>query len=271
MSGINEAVLRDRSGATLVLTLNNPAKRNALGPNIYDGLLAGIDAALAEAEVANIVLTGAGGFFCAGGDLDALATRAALSLEERAARIEALHDVVRRVRSCPKPVIAAVEGGAAGAGASIALAADLVVASESAYVSMAYVKAGLVPDGGATASLLAGLPPQTAAEIALLGGRFPARRLAELGLVNRLVPDGGALEAALALGAELAGGAREAQTAILSLLDSGLEASFEEQLDRERDAMAAALGGAEAAEGIAAFRERRPVAFPAPSPRPRSG
>ncbi|MFT3690316.1 enoyl-CoA hydratase family protein [Paenirhodobacter sp.] len=260
---VSEAVLSERRGPSLILTLNLPRKRNVLGQDVYDGLHAGFDLALSTPEIANIVLQGAGGFFCAGGDLNQLATRAALPPEGRAERIEALHAVVRRIRSCPKPVIAAIEGGAAGAGASIALAADMIVAADDSYMSMAYVKAGLVPDGGATASLLRALPPQFASEIALLGGRIPAQRLADLGVVNRIVPAGGALDAALALGAELAGGARAAQSAILSLIDRASECSFDGQLENEKRAMAVALGAPEAAEGIAAFRERRAPAFPA--------
>lgn len=261
-SAARQPVLSACHGATLVLTLNVPEKRNVLGPAIYDGLNAGLDLALADAGIANIVLQGAGGFFCAGGDLNQLATRAALPPAERAARIELLHRLVRRIRSCPKPVIAAIEGGAAGAGASIALAADLIVAAEDSYMSMAYVKAGLVPDGGGTASLLRALPPQAAAELALLGGRFPARRLAELGVINRLVPAGQALQAALGLASELAQGARGAQSAILALLDGASDQGFDDQLEAEKAAMAHALGSPEAAEGISAFRERRLPVFP---------
>lgn len=159
-------------------------------------------------------------------------------------------------------MIAAVEGGTTGAGASIALTADMIVAAEDSYLSMAYVKAGLVPDGGGTASLLRALPPQMAAEIALTGGRVPARELADLGVINRIVKPGTALDAAVELGKELEQCARMAQSAILALLDSASDERFDAQLDRERQAMAVALGGAEAAEGIAAFRNRRPPAFP---------
>ncbi|SDF02662.1 Enoyl-CoA hydratase/carnithine racemase [Paracoccus isoporae] len=255
-------VLRAQHGPTLVLTINAPKLRNALSPEVYDGVLAGLAHAAATPGIANVVLEGAQGFFCAGGDLNALATRAALPLEERAERIEMLHEVVRRIRSAPKPVIAAIEGGAAGAGASIALAADLIVAAGDSYLSIAYVKAGLVPDGGATASLLRALPPQFAAEMALLGGRIPAQRLADLGVVNRVAPPGEALRLALQLGAELAQGSVAAQSAILGLLDSAADLSFDDQLEREKQAMAAALGSADAAEGIAAFRERRQPDFP---------
>lgn len=259
-----EWLLTECRGQTLVLTINAPRKRNALSPEVYDGLLRGVDHAARTPEIACVVLEGANGFFCSGGDLNALATRASLPEHERRARIEVLHRVVRHIRHCPKPVIAAVEGGAAGAGASIALAAHMIVASGDSYFSMAYVKAGLVPDGGGTASLIAALPPQTAAEIALLGGRIPATRLAELGVVNRIVDPGAARAGALELGAELARGPRRAQSEILSLLNHAAKTDFNGQLDRERAAMAAALGGVEAAEGIAAFKARRVPAFPLP-------
>ena len=248
-------VLVERRDACLILTLNRPSRRNALSPAIYEalhGALAGADAGIAA-----IILQGAGGFFCSGGDLEALATRAALPLAGREARIEALHDLIRCIRNSPRPVIAAIEGGAAGAGASIALVADMIVAAEDSYLSMAYVNAGLVPDGGGTASLLAALPPQLATEIALMGGRIPAPRLAGLGVINRIVPPGGALAAALELGQALARGPGMAQAAILGLVDAAGEADFTAQLQREKQAMAQALGGAEAAEGIAAFLARR--------------
>lgn len=258
-----DTILSERHGACLILTLNRPDKRNALCPELYAALEHALDHGLADPAIGAIVIEGANGFFCSGGDLDTLAGRAALSLEERGERIEELHRLIRRLRAASKPVIAAIEGGAAGAGVSIALAADLIVAAENSFLSVSYVKAGLVPDGGATASLLRALPPQTAAEMALLGSRVPTSRLAELGVVNRLTPAGGAREGALALGAELASGSPGAQATILELLNRAADEDFETQLTNERRAMAAALGSADAREGIAAFRERRSPAFPA--------
>lgn len=267
-------VRSEQVGASLVLTLTRPGKRNALSPQIYADFHAGITQALHTPEIANIILQGADGFFCSGGDLNALATRASLTLQEREDRIEELHVLVRAIRNCPKPVIAVIEGGAAGSGASIALAADLLVAAEDSYISMAYVNEGLVPDGGGTASLVRSLPAQLAAEIALLGGRCPAQRLADLGVINRLAPQGSALEVALKLGADLSKGARGAQSTILALIDAGHDEAFEQQLNREKSAMARALGGDEAAAGISAFRERRNAVFPLPSasakPRPQA-
>ncbi len=254
-------VLAETHGATCILTLNRPDKRNALETATYVLMEQHLDEALADPTIANIVLTGAGNFFCSGGDLESLATRAALPVEERANLIERLHSLVRKLKFCPKPVIAAIEGGAAGAGASLAFAADLIVAAEGSYISMAYVKAGLVPDGGGSAFLALSLPHQLAAEVALFGGRLPVERFAAAGVVNRVVAPGTALQVALELGQQLAEGPRESQAAILELLDGPDREAFERQLEREKQLMAIALGGAEAAEGIAAFKEKRAARF----------
>jgi hypothetical protein len=119
---MSDAVLVRREGQVLVLVNNNPAARNAIVPAFYDGLAAGLAQAEADPAIGAVVLAGAGGFFCAGGDLQQLATRRELPPAGRRERIEALHDAIRAIRDCGKPVIAAVEGGAAGAGVSFALA-----------------------------------------------------------------------------------------------------------------------------------------------------
>jgi enoyl-CoA hydratase/carnithine racemase len=256
-----DIVLAERCGPSLVLTLNRPDKRNALETAMYILLEKHIDEALADPTIANLVLRGTGNFFCSGGDLRALETRAALPVEEREALIQRLHDLVLKLKFCPKPVIAAIEGGAAGAGASLAFAADLIVAAQGSYISMAYVKAGLVPDGGGSAFLAQALPHQLAAEIALFGGRLPVERFAQAGVINRVVEPGTALQVALELGQQLAEGARESQSAILQLLDGPDREAFTRQLDQEKRLMAIALGSSEAAEGIAAFKEKRTPRF----------
>lgn len=256
-----DIVLAERCGPSLVLTLNRPDKRNALETAMYILLEKHIDEALADPKIANLVLRGAGNFFCSGGDLRSLETRAALPVEEREALIQRLHDLVLKLKFCPKPVIAAIEGGAAGAGASLAFAADLIVAAQGSYISMAYVKAGLVPDGGGSAFLAQALPHQLSAEIALFGGRLPVERFAQAGVINRVVEPGTALQVALELGQQLAEGARESQSAILQLLDGPDREAFTRQLDQEKRLMAIALGSSEAAEGIAAFKEKRMPRF----------
>jgi len=141
-------------GSTLVLTIHNPEHRNALGPEIY---VAGIEALIAaerNADVRSVIITGEGGTFCAGGNLQRLLANRQQPPEVQAESIEALHSWIEAVRSFPKPVVAAVEGACAGAGFSLALACDLVVAARNAVFVMAYVNVGLSPDGGATWQLL---------------------------------------------------------------------------------------------------------------------
>lgn len=245
----------DDHGGWLVATLNRPARRNALSP----GILAGLHDALAQARAgghAAMVVAGAGGYFCAGGDLDALRERRALPLAGRVARIEALHDVIRALRHAPCPVIAATGRGAAGAGLSLALACDLVVADQSARFGLAYVRAGLTPDGGVLTHLAQALPRATVARLALFGDPVGAARLHDLGVVSDLAHDGGSLALAQGLAARLADGPRQAQAAIRALI-APPDAGFEAALARERDAMARALGGDEAATRIAAMRDGR--------------
>jgi enoyl-CoA hydratase/carnithine racemase len=161
------------------------------------------------------------------------------------------------MRACPVPLIAAIEGGAAGAGLSLALACDIIVASEESKFTAAYVKAGLVPDAGLTSSMARLLPRPLAMEMCLLGRPVMAIRFAELGAVNRLAPVGKAFEEAMNYADTISAGPRDAQAVIRRLVSQSYETSEAAQLDAERDAMARAAGGDEAAEGIAAFLEKR--------------
>ncbi|WP_205470530.1 enoyl-CoA hydratase-related protein [Breoghania sp. L-A4] len=178
------------AGDHLVVVNRNPGRRNALSPLYYETLLGALSRAAANRDCAAVILWGADGYFCSGGDLGQLAHRRDLPEAERRARIEALHDVMRAIKACPCPVIAAIEGGAAGAGLSLALACDLAIASDTATFSAAYVKAGLVPDGGLTYSLSKSLPPATARRIVLFGDPIDARELARFGLINDCVAPG---------------------------------------------------------------------------------
>ena len=249
------AVVQDHSDHLLV-TLSNPQRRNALSPAMYADLRAALDRAAADDRFGAVVLTGANGYFCAGGDLNALAERAALSREERRTRIEDLHATIRAIRACPRPVIAAVEGGAAGAGFSIALACDLLVASEDASFAAAYVRVGLVPDGGLTASLARRVPASLAARLCLTGDPIAAPVLAGMGVVTDLCASGQANANAAQLAARLAQGPAEAQAAIKRLLANAYAGEFDAQMQCERDAMADALALPEAAAGIRARLDR---------------
>lgn len=260
MTNDQPIIIEDR-GDRLIVVNNNPARRNALTPGYRDGLMAALALAGREARIGAVILTGADGFFCAGGDLNVLIHGQTMTEAQRRARIQSLQDLIRAMLACPRPLIAAVEGGAAGAGASIALACDMIVAAEDARFTAAYVNAGLVPDGGLTASLTALLPAPVVAEMCLTGLPVAATRLHALGAVNTVTPAGGVLAAANALADRLAAGPAEAQAAIKRLLTGARAAMVEAQLDAEQDAMSHALAAPEAAEGIAAFLGKRAPDF----------
>ena len=249
-----------RDDRVLIAINSDPATRNAISWDFYDAFRTCVEAAGRDPAVGALVLTGAGGFFSAGGNINGLRERATLDLAERRASVEKLHAMIRAMRACPKPIVAAVEGGAAGAGASLALACDLIVASQDAYLSIAYVKIGLTPDGGATVFLGRAVPRQLLAEMAMTGDRIPVERLHALGVINELVAPGAALDAAVQRAAALAAGPPQALAAIKRLIDAAPQNTLEAQLELEADSIARAIGGAEGREGIAAFLEkRRPV------------
>lgn len=250
-------------GTHLVVVNDNPQRRNALTPGFQTGLRGALAQAAAEARIAAVVVTGAEGFFCAGGDLTMLMTAQEMTHSRRRAAVEDLQSLIRAILDCPRPVIAAVEGGAAGAGFSLALACDLVVAARDARFTASYVNAGLIPDGGLTGSLAAALPPALAAEICLLGRPVDSQRLFDLGAINAVVEPGETLAAADALARRLAQGPADAQAAIKALLTGARAALMEAQLDAEVEPMAIALGSAEAGEGIAAFLGKRVPGFAA--------
>lgn len=253
------AHVEDR-GDRLIVVNTNTDRRGALSPDLYAAIRSALEGA-ADARVRAVILTAEGGFFCAGGDLNVLIERRTLSEAERRDKVDELHDLVRLIRSSPVPVIAAVEGGAAGAGASLALACDLIVAAEGAMFTAAYVKAGLVPDAGLTSALSRLVPRAMAMEMCLLARPVPAERMLALGAINAVVPAGEIDAAAHAMADALAKGPRAAQGKIRALVSRAYESSETDQLDAERDGMAAAAGGPEAAEGIVAFLEKRPPRF----------
>lgn len=251
----------DVTDGVLTIWNCNAARRNALSPDYYAGLLQGLERAGAENAIVAVVLAGEGGFFCSGGDLNSLKERREMTEDARRAQIEKLNTIIRAVKACPKPVIAAVEGGAAGAGLSIAMACDMIVAGESAKFTLAYVKAGLVPDGGATYTLMQALPRATVARMAMLGLPVDASRMYAMGAVSELVTDKDVLPRAHALAQQVGQGPAEAIAVIKGLMNAAETATLEDQLKAERNAMAHALGGDEAAEGISAFLNKRTPRF----------
>lgn len=241
----------------MVLTLSNPEHRNALGPEMYAAGVEALSVAESSTEVRTVVITGEGPMFCAGGDLQRLQANRQQSPEVQAQSIEGLHSWIEAIRTFPKPIIAAVEGAAAGAGFSLALSCDFIVAAEDAVFVMAYSNVALSPDGGASWSLMRSLPRQLVSELLLAGERLGARRLFTLGLVNRTSPPGGALAEALALAESLNGKAPNALASIKELMNEAADATLSRQLASERDHFVQNLHHANAGIGIAAFLNKQ--------------
>jgi enoyl-CoA hydratase/carnithine racemase len=254
-------LLSSRQGQTLVLTLSSPEQRNALGPEIYVQGMAALQAAQTDAGVRSVVLVGEGATFCAGGNLQRLLANRQQPPEVQAASITKLHTWIEALRAFPKPIIAAVEGAAAGAGFSLALACDFVVAADDAVFVMAYSNIALSPDGGGSWSLAQALPRQLATQLLMCGERIGARRLHELGVVNRVAPTGQALAQALQLAESLNARAPNALASIKHLMNQAPAQDMTGQLMQERDNFVRNLHHANAGEGIAAFLEKRKPQF----------
>jgi enoyl-CoA hydratase/carnithine racemase len=247
-------------GQTLVLTISNPTLRNALGPEIYTAGIEALNAAESNPEIRSVIITGEGAHFCAGGNLQRLLTNREQPKEVQAQSIDGLHTWMEAIHTFPKPVIAAVEGAAAGAGFSLVLMCDLVVAARDSIFVMAYSSIALSPDGGGSWNLSQTLPRQLAAELMLLGERISAERLHALGSVNRLVESGTALTQALDLAERINARAPNAMQSIKELINDAPTQSLHVHLTQERDHFVKNLHHANAGLGISAFlNKEKPI------------
>ena len=244
-------------GQTMVLTISNPEHRNALGPEMYAAGVEALNVAESSPEVRSVVITGEGSHFCAGGNLQRLLANRQQPPAVQASSIEGLHNWIETIRTFPKPVIAAVEGSCAGAGFSLALACDLVVAAQNSVFVMAYSNVALSPDGGASWSLVRAMPRATALQLLLCGDRIDAERLQALGVVNQVCEPGEALTQALALAERLNARAPNTLASIKELVNDAQTAPLHTQLAAERDHFVRNLHHANAGEGIAAFLGKR--------------
>ncbi len=248
-------------GATLILTLSNPEHRNALGPDIYAAGIEALNAAENNPEIRSVIITGEGSMFCAGGNLQRLQVNRAEHPDVQAQSIEGLHNWIDSIRTYPKPVIAAVEGAAAGAGFSLALACDFIVAADNAVFVMSYSTVGLSPDGGGSWALARALPRALASELLMCGERIGAARLHALGMINRVTSAGQALGEALQLSARLNERAPNALASIKELINEAPSATLTGQLASERDHFVRNLHHANGGEGIEAFLQKRPAHY----------
>lgn len=228
---------------------------------MYAAGVEALNAAGDNADIRSVVIVGEGSTFCAGGNLQRLQANRALAPQVQAESIDALNLFIDTVSTFPKPVIAAVEGAAAGAGFSLALACDMIVAAHDSVFALSHARIGLSPDGGATWHLMQALSRNMALEIALLGDRMPAARLHTLGLVNRLSAPGAALSDALALAETLNQRAPNAVEATKELLNGAAHSTLPRQLVAERDSFVANLHHRNAGIGIAAFLQKESPSF----------
>jgi 2-(1,2-epoxy-1,2-dihydrophenyl)acetyl-CoA isomerase len=242
------------------VTLNRPSALNAWTAALGRELGAVLDHVADDPEVRAIVFTGAGRAFSSGADLKNRA-EADGAMDVQTALREIYNPVILRVRTVPKPVIAAVNGPAVGIGCSLALACDLIVATASAYFLMAFVNIGLTLDGGASHTLPARVGHARAFEIAYLGERISASQALDWGLINRVVPDGEIRDVVETLSTKLAAGPPGSYAAIKRSINARLYDRFEETLELEAALQQDRATSSDFGEGVMAFLEKRPPQF----------
>ena len=242
---------------TLVLTLSNPEYRNALGPEMYSAGIEALNAAESNSDVRSVIITGEGAHFSAGGNLNRLLHNRSLPPEHQAQSIDGLHGWLETISTFPKPVLAAVEGAAAGAGFSLALACDFVVASVNSVFVMAYSNVALSPDGGGSWQLARALPRALVNQWLMLGEKITAQQLLQHGLLNQVTEPGQALEAALAWAAKLNARAPKALASIKDLVNAAGSQNLFAQLAQEKQHFVNNLHHPNAGLGIQAFLDKQ--------------
>jgi 2-(1,2-epoxy-1,2-dihydrophenyl)acetyl-CoA isomerase len=259
---MSDVVLSTREGAVLTLTLNRPEALNALNAETTRLLSTQVEAAGRDRGVGAIVLTGAGRAFCAGADLKDVSTRFEAGDSDLGADLRTNYaPMVRAIRACPKPVIAALNGTAAGAGLSLALACDLRLAAAGAQLIVVFVRVGLVPDAGSLFFLTRMLGLSKATELALSGDPLSAEDAHRMGLVAAVVAPDQLMTAALERARRLAEGPRQTYALIKRGLERALDLDLEQTLELESQLQAVAAKTADAQEAIRAFLEKRKPRF----------
>ncbi|HZH28460.1 MAG TPA: 2-(1,2-epoxy-1,2-dihydrophenyl)acetyl-CoA isomerase PaaG [Azospirillaceae bacterium] len=257
-----DPVLVERCDGYRILTLNRPDRLNAFTEDMHKALAAALAEAEEDRATRCVVLTGAGRGFCAGADLTDRAGTRDDGPPDLGASLETHYNpLIRRIRAMPMPVVAAVNGVAAGAGANVALACDIVLAARSASFIQAFVKIGLVPDAGGTWTLPRLVGEARARYLAMTGEPVDADRAEAWGMIWRAVDDAELMPAAKRLAAQFA----QAPTGALALMKEAFDRSWSNdlaaQLDLERRLQRKAGFGRDFAEGVTAFLEKRPPRF----------
>jgi 2-(1,2-epoxy-1,2-dihydrophenyl)acetyl-CoA isomerase len=259
----SQAVLLDKLEAgVMALTLNRPERLNALNAALVEALSAAIKRAAADPDCRAILITGAGRGFCSGADLaDRVVVPGAPRPDLGQSLEKGLNPLIRAIRSLPKPVVCAVNGPAAGAGANLALACDIVLAAKSAHFLQAFARVGLIPDAGGTFILPRLVGEARARALMMLAEPIAAEKAEAWGMIYRAVDDDDLMGEAHILAERLAAGATHALGLIKRALAASPGASLDAQLDLERDLQREAGTGDEFVEGVRAFLDKRPPDF----------
>ena len=254
------SILVSLDAGVLCVTLNRPDKLNAFDPEMHQLLKAALERARDEPEVRAVLLTGTGKGFCAGQDLSQRNVAPGAAPIDLAVTIGSYYNpLVRRMRELPKPIVCAVNGVAAGAGANIALACDLVLAARSASFLQAFSRIGLLPDSGGTYFLPRLAGTARAMGLALLGDKLSAEDAERWGLIWKVVDDALLMEQSMSLARTLAEGPTRAYAAIKKAFYA--QNTFDAQLDLERDLQRELGYSEDYREGVAAFMQKRKPVF----------
>src|SRR3989454_621377 len=255
-----QTLIFERAGAVATITLNRPDARNALDFVMRGELAAVLDEIEADEAARVVILTGAGGHFCSGGDVKTMRTKRHTAAEGRA-RVESLNRMVLRLVDFPKPTIAMVDGYAVGAGSNLALCCDLIIASDRAKFGELFWKIGLVPDGGGTWLLSRVIGMARAKELIFTAEIIEAAEAHRIGLVNRVVPVAELEKTTRALAAKIAAGPPAVLAMAKHMVNRAATSDLASALDLEAFSQGLAISSEDHQEGLAAFFEKRPAKF----------
>ncbi|WP_422001159.1 enoyl-CoA hydratase-related protein [Reyranella sp.] len=248
----------------LTLVLNRPARLNAMSNGLIEAMNRELARARDDADIRAVLLTGTGRGFCAGADLAGGGTvdsKAAEPPDLGANMDRIFNPMIRAMRELPKPIVCAVNGVAAGGGANLALACDIVLAARSARFDQAFVRISLIPDLGGTWFLPHTVGDARARALAMLGAPVPAEEAERMGMIWRAVDDAALMDEALKIARQLAAGPTLSYAAIKKAIGAAATNTLDQQLDLERDSQRALGRSADFREGVAAFLAKRPPAF----------
>ena len=258
-------VIAETKDGVGTITLNRPESLNALSEEMTKGMIEATSKFERDSAVRCVLIKGAGEHFMAGGDVKGFYERLKANQAEHAAdlewRVNMMHAIVYSFRRMKKPTVVSVQGAAAGFGLSLMMAADLAIASDDAFFTLAYANIGFSADGGATYWLPRLVGTRKALEIAYLAERFDANKAKELGIVNFVVPRASLDAETQKLVTRLANGPTFAYGEVKKLMHDSLESDFDGQLHREAEAIARCAASADHLEGVTAFVEKRKPAF----------